>query len=425
MLKGSERATISVENNDEQLRALAQRFEQRNAELFNDIVLFSGEEAAALLLALAQEIEQARSAAELRQIFEEAAAIIMPTAAAKILLAPALLPSDADWLAASDDARRAFAAQLQHNVLSAAYVAAFDDEQKLERIGGDLPLLVQSLQPAAFEGDPVEFRLMLGELTKVKAQINVNGNALPVKDGATIYKSMPSSMGVHKYTVTHRVTNPFTAETITGSTDFHYLTTVRTALIRLPQQEVFYIGVDNPLVVAAPGVSPNDIEVSASGCDARIVQGDNRSSYTVQVSTQGEVTLTLTDKKAGITLLKKRVRVRRLPDPQPMLSTAKISSGSLTAAEFQKETGLTTAFEAGSIDTEAKCTINTFSMLHQKSKGAALSSLASGGVLFEGAMLKAVKSAAAGDWFHFIDIKAQCPGDKAPRLLSPMSFQIR
>ncbi len=196
------------------------------------------------------------------------------------------------------------------------------------------------------------------------------------------------------------------------------------AIAQLPKQEVFYIGIDNPIYVAFPGISSADIGISASGCGAKLSRTGVDPNFVCQVATEGEVTLTIDDKKRGLRMMQKTIRARALPDPIAFLPTAKSSSGTLAPADFKKELGLMARFEDPRFQDKAKCEISSFVLLHQP-KGKPLRSISNTFGQFEGAALAAVQSAAAGDWFHFVDIKARCPGDKAGRLISPMSFQIR
>jgi len=151
-------------------------------------------------------------------------------------------------------------------------------------------------------GEPYETEISLGasagESSKAKIEIFVNGQQLPTKDGVAKWRVVPKSVGVKKYKVTIRLTNPVTKEVKEFSKTFEYEVGQRSVSISLDKMNVFYIGVDNPITVSASGVSTNALQVKGG---------------------KAKITLTANGQHLGTF----EYRVKRIPDPTPMLGKYK------------------------------------------------------------------------------------------------------
>jgi len=83
--------------------------------------------------------------------------------------------------------------------------------------------------------------------------------------------------------------------------------------VGLDKMNVFYIGVDNPVTIAAGGISNDDLDVSMTGGS---ITGSN-GKYTVRVTSPGEATINVA---ANGKLISSTVyKVKRVPDPSDKL----------------------------------------------------------------------------------------------------------
>jgi TonB-dependent SusC/RagA subfamily outer membrane receptor len=85
------------------------------------------------------------------------------------------------------------------------------------------------------------------------------------------------------------------------------------AAIALDKMNVLYIGVDNPITAAAPGVAPEDLVLTVTQGNASIT-GKN-GKYNVRVTTPGQITIGVMKKGENKLISQSSFRVKRIPDP--------------------------------------------------------------------------------------------------------------
>jgi hypothetical protein len=102
------------------------------------------------------------------------------------------------------------------------------------------------------------------------------------------------------------------------------------------RMNVFYIGVDNPLLVSAPGVPPGQLNVSVTG--TATITGSN-GNYNVRAvgGSETNVNVDYTDENGNLVKLSSsKFRIKRVPDPVCFLGTVK-SIGLRSKAEFASQ----------------------------------------------------------------------------------------
>lgn len=115
-----------------------------------------------------------------------------------------------------------------------------------------------------------------------------------------------------------------------------YMVAEPSATVAATKMNVFYVGVKNPVSVSAPGIAPEDIDVSAPGL--RFTAGKKTGEYSVTASRatgKKGVDVVVKNKKTGTVLGKSKFRVKRLPDPVAMVLGKKegiVKKGLLKAA---------------------------------------------------------------------------------------------
>ncbi len=271
-------------------------------------------------------------------------------------------------------------------------------------------------------GEPYETEISLGasagESSKAKIEIFVNGQQLPTQDGVAKWRVIPKTVGVKKYTVTIRLTNPVTKEVKEFSKTFEYEVGQRSVSISLDKMNVFYIGVDNPITVSASGVSTNALQVKGEGITITPDPNGGAGDYIVRANKPGKAKIILTAN--GQHLGTFEYRVKRIPDPTPMLG--KYKGGVIGNGTFKAFNALRAALPG--FDFDAKCRIVGFRMVRlPKRKDPQIADNKGGKYGSEALRLRNL--AKPGDKFFFENIKAKCPGDKAARTLSQMVFNIR
>jgi gliding motility-associated protein GldM len=163
-------------------------------------------------------------------------------------------------------------------------------------------------------GEPFEAEVTVGASSKSvyeNMSIRVNGSPQKVENGVAKYTASTGSTGVQKYKVDITLTNPTTQKAETYSKEFEYEVGRRSVTVSADKMNVFYIGVDNPVSIAAAGVSSNELRVSANGAGISLRGGNGK--YTATVSQPGEATINVSG--GGLTNSRFMFRAKRIPEP--------------------------------------------------------------------------------------------------------------
>lgn len=247
--------------------------------------------------------------------------------------------------------------------------------------------------------------------------VTVNGRELKVENGVAEYTAGTSSTGKKKYTAKISFNNPVTGETTEVDGAFEYEVGRRSVSVSADKMNVFYIGVDNPITVAAAGISSNAVNVTGQGGGIKITRVDG-PTYNVTVSKPGEAQVVVSG--GGLDPSPFNFRVKRIPDPVPKLSGKR--GGGIPNGIFRAQLGLIADLE--DFDFEARCNIQGFTLVRVAKRSDPESAINAGGK-FSGQAQSLVNKASPGDRYFFEEIKAKCPGDIAGRNVGSMSFVIR
>ncbi|MCW5924827.1 MAG: gliding motility protein GldM [Saprospiraceae bacterium] len=246
--------------------------------------------------------------------------------------------------------------------------------------------------------------------------ISVNGSSLPVKEGLAHFETTASGLGEKTYSVSINVKNPLTGDVKNYTKQFKYEVGQRSIAVQLDKMNVFYIGVENPISVSAAGVSSNDLKVSGSGVSVASKGGGH---YIVTATTPtNDATITVSAPGVSQTF---KYRVKRIPDPVPMLG-ARHRSKSMGNGEFKAQSFVDAVLE--NFDFEARCEIVGFEVTYLPKRQDPISRV-NGGKRFTGDVQALVNQAKPGDSYFFDDIKCKCPGDAAARNIGGLAFKIQ
>jgi hypothetical protein len=203
---------------------------------------------------------------------------------------------------------------------------------------------------------------------------------------------------------------------------FLFLLYANTALaqtaVSLDKQNILYIGVNNPLTIAAFDTPDDSLGVRGKGAAISITK-NGKGHYIARVSAPGEAKIFVKNNKTNTedSLI---FRVKRIPDPILVLDD-NISSGSITLARFR---ALNSVSLLQHLDFGASYSIQGFLMTLAKENGEPIGTQVTGSI-FDTSAKSIQAQAETGDTIYFDDIKVLCPGDLATRKIHSMVWKIR
>lgn len=193
-------------------------------------------------------------------------------------------------------------------------------------------------QSYVLEGDKVEASILLAAFNKNQKPtitgMSGGGSTKPALNGVIPWETIAKGTGLQ--TIKGRIQ----LETENGPQvrewKFEYMVGTTGASMQLDKMNVFYIGVANPVTVAAAGYSVEDVSIAVPGADIRPDSFGRKGHYNIWVDKPGNVDVAINAKtKEG--QIKKvggmPIRVKRIPDPIPMLSGNK--GGGMVAGFFR------------------------------------------------------------------------------------------
>jgi hypothetical protein len=242
--------------------------------------------------------------------------------------------------------------------------------------------------------------------------VRVNGKQFFPENGRVRYSAFAADYGQNLYTV--KATIQTGTEDITLSREFSYEVGQRCIAVSASKMEVFYVGVDNPLFVAAAGISTQDVRVGVTGAS---ISRPGPYHYDVQVTQPGPVVI---DVEAGSLRSTFSFRTKPIPDPTPLFGGLTLPEYK-TAEEFKIPAGVGLMLE--DFDFDVKCDMLSYEIMRIAPDGARESAM-NEGPRFGEAARALIDKAGPGDMYIFRDIRGQCPGDEEARKLQGFSVEI-
>ncbi len=245
-----------------------------------------------------------------------------------------------------------------------------------------------------------------------------NGTALTVEKGVGIYNGNTSTIGVHPWGGVIKLKNKSTGEVKEYPFSSTYEVGQPSVSVSPTKMNVFYVGVDNPVEISASGVPSEKVVASLAGAGSiRKVSGSN---YIVNVKTPGsEVTINCSANIDGTTktLGGKKFRVKRVPDPKPMVGN--LSSGTIPKNQLVNNAVIA---KMENFDFDLKFSIVSFTVganvrgFYQAEKGTTAT--------LNGKQKQLVQSLPANTKVFIEDIIARGP-DGSTRNLGTMTFTVK
>lgn len=254
--------------------------------------------------------------------------------------------------------------------------------------------------------------------SKANPDVSVGGQALKIKDGKGMYTVTATREGEFKWAGTVKVKDA-NGEIKEYKTQEQTYTVARPSAVVSPDKmNVFYIGVDNPVSVSAPGFSKDKVKVSMS---AGSITGSN-GNFVVRVKDPGKVTVTVSgtlDGGKSTVLGASEFRIKRIPPPRVKFSGK--AGGGLPAAAAKVQNRIFAVLE--DFDFEAKFDINHFKLYIVKPRADAQVFESTSNV-FTPAMVSGMNAIVPGTRIIFDDVIATGP-DGVKRPLDPITFNIQ
>lgn len=244
------------------------------------------------------------------------------------------------------------------------------------------------------------------------------GGTVPVEAGLGRYKVRASAEGMRKWGGFIVVKNPGTGEETRYPFNSEYTVAKPAAVISPDKMNVFYIGVDNPVSISAPGVTPANLMPSMTPGNISGKEG----KYTVKVSQPGEVTVEVRGKgpdgKSTAVLGASKFRVKYVPDP--IATIGGLDGGQVGTAQFKAQGGMIALLKDFVFDLRFE--IQSFRMIYMAPRQDPQVIMVNGPI-YSAPAAAIIRNAKPGDRFIFDEVKAIGP-DRVTRKLNPVTYGL-
>ena len=270
-------------------------------------------------------------------------------------------------------------------------------------------------------GDSYKSEIFIGavDLASSGFKIKVNGKEVPIKNGKGIYSVATNENGVKKYTVESTIFNPVLNDFDRDKQVFEYEVGERFANVAATKMNVIYIGVENPISIAAAGVPSQSLRVTSNDVKLKKISA---FEY-IATATKPDTNAIITVSGEGLEKTNFVYRIKKISDPVPILGKGpNKKGGSMGNAEFKAQLGLGTMLE--NFEWDLNCVVQGFEITRQAKMTDPISALNARGK-YVGQAKRLVQQARPGDSYYFDKIKVKCPGDQVGRRLPSIVFRIK
>ncbi len=253
-------------------------------------------------------------------------------------------------------------AKFQNDVRSseALVISKLYEEAHLKEIKFDTIAAVAVPKTSyALQGQKIEASILLAAFNKSnKPEVVITQGGGQKKDvvaGVVPWETVANGTGLQTVKGQIKLATADPNNPIVRNWEFNYTVGTTGASMQLDKMNVFYIGVDNPVTVAAAGYSVEDVSL---GIPDATIKGE-KGHYVINVSKPGTVDVSINAKTAeGVKKVGGMVvRVKRIPDPIPQLGGK--GGGAMPAAVFRAQ--IAPAAVLNNFEFDAKFLITSFS----------------------------------------------------------------
>ncbi|MBN2616271.1 MAG: hypothetical protein JXR71_11320 [Bacteroidales bacterium] len=249
---------------------------------------------------------------------------------------------------------------------------------------------------------------------------NINRTQLIQGKGGIVKLKFPAGRpGEHKYSGTIEMVNPSTNEKTKYPFSFNYLVAPPSLTVAPLKMNVFYIGVENPVSITAPGFADDQIRPSISG--GELYRKDGNWMVKIDKPIPGnKVYVSATANVDGRTVVLGRslFRVKRVPDPEAQIAGQ--TNGLIDRNTFLAAGAIIPNMKDFEFDLYFVVTSYTFATIIN---GDWIPQNVNGN-RFTPEVLKLIRNARPGQKFFFENIQAKGP-DGTIRSLNPITLEIK
>ncbi|MBO73012.1 MAG: hypothetical protein CMD35_05265 [Flavobacteriales bacterium] len=233
-----------------------------------------------------------------------------------------------------------------------------------------------------------------------------------IKNGTGMYSEFGDAVGSKE--VTGVIENKNSKGTFYTKFKSSYMVAEPTATVAAMKMSVFYVGVDNPVSVSAPGISLDDIKITMAGQTFKPQKkaGEYIIRPTRPTNKKG-LDVEVRNKNTNAVLGKANFRIKRLPDPAANVLGQK--EGLISKGKLKAITKVGAKMENFDFDLDVK--VQQFSLTVKV--GSDLMTLKSKNNKLTPQMRKLLMKVSRGSRIYFEDIKVAMPGGarKVPSLI--------
>ncbi|MEP6699929.1 MAG: gliding motility protein GldM [Bacteroidota bacterium] len=188
-------------------------------------------------------------------------------------------------------------------------------------------------------GQELEIKAGVGAFSKgAKPTISIGGSVVPIGDeGFALTKMQAGGIGQHSVPVRISYFNQTTGKDEVKEVNVEYVVGSANASIALDKMNVLYIGVDNPVTIAASGGGDDKVQASITGGGGSLTRiGPGRYVARVNsVTDDARITVSVEGKVAGAS----QFRVRTIPEAQAYIG-GQPSGANIAAGAFKAQGGV-------------------------------------------------------------------------------------
>ena len=236
--------------------------------------------------------------------------------------------------------------------------------------------------------------------------LDADSSGVSVSRGVAKYSFVPKAEGFFEWGGIISIKNPSGEYTPFRFKD-EFMVAKPTLVVSPTAMNVFYVGLDNPVEISAPGVAPDNLSVSMSG--GSISPKDKaHGQYVVRPSKGKEATISVSATVNGQTkrLGEAKFRIKEVPAPTPYFAGV-TGSASVSASAIQASLGVLAKLEDFQFDNVNYKVISfSLSMMY---KGSLVEKKSNNNMLTPD-MKDMLRAAGKGTKIFVEDIKAEGPG---------------
>lgn len=281
--------------------------------------------------------------------------------------------------------------------------------------------VVKTKSSAVMAGQEYQADIFLGARTKnsgnIEFKLTKGGSELEVNGDRATYTVKPTSQGTVEWGGVILVKTKGKVDSIPFNAEYQVFQGM--ASIAATKMNVLYIGVDNPISIAVPGVEPSAVRASMSG-GSLVRSGKN---YVAKVTKTGKAVISVSATIDGNvrSMGQQEYKVRKLPTPIAKWGT--ISSGLPTPKQaLLAQSSIRASMGQGFAFDGINYRVTSYQFIFAPKRGEAKMVRGNGSAI-SGSMKGIIQKARKGDRILVDKIRATGPG--GTRTLLPLMIEIR